>query len=304
MESGLDRALLSLAGLSVGDAFGQNYFAANAEDAIAVRRILPPPWSYTDDTEMALSVVEVLAHRGTIDQDALADAFSRRYRARPNRGYGGSAHRILRDLGSGVSWPMASRAAFEGEGSKGNGAAMRVAPLGAFFADDLDRVAVEARRSAEVTHAHQDAQAGAVAVAIAAGLAWRRRDDRAENRGLRLLEDVFARTPPGETRAGIARAIGIPLEYSVETAASALGNGSQMLSSDTVPLALWCCARHLDDFQAALWTAVSALGDRDTTCAIVGGIVAPAVGPVGLPAHWLAAREPLDLHISAEASRP
>jgi ADP-ribosylglycohydrolase len=62
---------------------------------------------------------------------------------------------------------------------------------------------------------------------------------------------------------------------------------------DTVPFALWCAARHLDDFAAALWTTVSGLGDRDTTCAIVGGIVALAVGEAGIPAEFLAAREPL-----------
>jgi hypothetical protein len=38
---------------------------------------------------------------------------------------------------------------------------------------------------------------------------------------------------------------------------------------------------------------VSALGDRDTTCAIVGGVVSLQVGEAGLPAAWLDAREPL-----------
>ena len=42
-----------------------------------------------------------------------------------------------------------------------------------------------------------------------------------------------------------------------------------------------------------LVAAVSGLGDRDTTCAIVGGIVA-ATG-AAIPPDWLAAREPLDL---------
>jgi len=42
-----------------------------------------------------------------------------------------------------------------------------------------------------------------------------------------------------------------------------------------------------------MWATVSALGDRDTTCAIVGGIVACYTGVVGIPPDWLAAREPL-----------
>jgi ADP-ribosylglycohydrolase len=62
---------------------------------------------------------------------------------------------------------------------------------------------------------------------------------------------------------------------------------------DTVPFALWCAAQHLDDYEAALWLTVSGLGDRDTTCAIVGGIVALFTGTDGIPAEWRHAREPL-----------
>jgi ADP-ribosylglycohydrolase len=57
---------------------------------------------------------------------------------------------------------------------------------------------------------------------------------------------------------------------------------------------LWCAARHIDNFEEALWNTVSGLGDRDTTCAIVGGIVALAVGHAGIPSAFVEAREPLD----------
>jgi hypothetical protein len=40
-----------------------------------------------------------------------------------------------------------------------------------------------------------------------------------------------------------------------------------------------------------MWATVSALGDRDRNCAIVGGIVACAVGALGIPPDWIAARE-------------
>ena len=60
-----------------------------------------------------------------------------------------------------------------------------------------------------------------------------------------------------------------------------------------MPFALWCAARHLDDDEEALGLTVSGLGDRDTTCAIVGGIVACYVGEEGIPVAWLQAREPL-----------
>jgi hypothetical protein len=41
------------------------------------------PWPYTDDTTMALAILEVLGEFGRIDQDALAQRFAARYRAAP-----------------------------------------------------------------------------------------------------------------------------------------------------------------------------------------------------------------------------
>lgn len=288
----LERARLALEGLALGDAFGQCFFTFSnpefVEGLIEARAEPAPPWLYTDDTAMALSVYEVLAETGRLDQDQLARAFARRYVEEPRRGYGGGAHTLLRQLADGDPWQQAAPALFEGQGSFGNGGAMRVAPLGAYFSDDIDTLVEAARASAEVTHAHPDGQAGAIAIAVAAAFACSRRPEG-------LLAFAHAHTPPGATRDGIAYAAGLPEGCSVRLAASALGTGSLVSSADTVPFSLWCAARCLDDFEAALWLTVAGLGDRDTTCAIVGGIVALAVGRAGLPADWLAAREPLPL---------
>jgi ADP-ribosylglycohydrolase len=61
-----------------------------------------------------------------------------------------------------------------------------------------------------------------------------------------------------------------------------------------VPFAVWSAAHNLDSFEKALWATVSGLGDLDTTCAMVGSIVALAVGREGIPEPWIEAREPLD----------
>ena len=60
-----------------------------------------------------------------------------------------------------------------------------------------------------------------------------------------------------------------------------------------MPFCLWVAARHLDDYQAALVTAIRASGDIDTNAAIVGGIVALATGPDGIPEDWRSDREPV-----------
>jgi ADP-ribosylglycohydrolase len=60
-----------------------------------------------------------------------------------------------------------------------------------------------------------------------------------------------------------------------------------------VPFCLWAAAHHRGSYEEALWTTVSGLGDRDTTCAIVGGIVAMSAGVESIPKIWLESREPL-----------
>lgn len=266
----------SLAGLSVGDALGAQYFVpGNDTDALP-----DPPWPWTDDTEMACSVVTELLEHGTIDHDRLARAFAERYE--PYRGYGGGAVVILRGIRDGVPWREAAGAAFDGQGSCGNGAAMRVAPLGAFFADDPDRVVEEAVRSAEVTHLHPEGVHGAVAVALAA----------AHLGDGPLLDFVLQRLPDSEVRRGVVRAREL-LGRSAGEAAHVLGNGSRETAQLTVPFTLWVAASHLADYPAAITTCVRAGGDVDTTSAIVGGIVAAHTGLGGIPAEWIAAREPL-----------
>ena len=289
----LQRALVALDGLSVGDAFGQQFFIPGMRESCLIGRRLPPPrWLYTDDTVMALAIVETLKLHGTIDQDALVVRFAERYSQEPNRGYGSGAQRLLREIGNGGDWRTQSRALFSGSGSWGNGGAMRVAPLGAYFADNLELVVRQAALSAEVTHAHPEGVAGAIAVAIAA--AWCCRNAGAANPNTRaMLQAVLEHTPASATRLGIEQARDIPLDEWEYTAANLLGNGEKLTAADTVPFCLWCAAAHLDSFTAALWAAMHVEGDIDTNCAIIGGIVASATGRAGIPAEWLRSREGL-----------
>src|SRR5258708_1148053 len=94
----LEAARTSLIGLAVGDAFGSMLDGYGAElERRAAKRVISMkrPWRWTDDTTMALSIVEVLAQHGTIDVDVLAAAFVRRFVAQPNRGYGAGAYGLL-----------------------------------------------------------------------------------------------------------------------------------------------------------------------------------------------------------------
>src|SRR5215468_7976453 len=78
-EERLKRAKVSLEGLALGDAFGDRWFftARHIEPFVPITdRFLPPrPWDFTDDTQMALSIVSILRQYDEINQDALARNF-------------------------------------------------------------------------------------------------------------------------------------------------------------------------------------------------------------------------------------
>jgi ADP-ribosylglycohydrolase len=174
---------------------------------------------------------------------------------------------------------------------------MRVAPLGAYFADDVDLLITQARYSAEVTHAHPEGQVGAIAIALAAAWAWNHRDSAGKADPKELIRFVVDRIPAGETHSGTRRTLEIPFDREPNHVGQMVGNGSKVTAPDTVPLCVWLAARHCWDYQDALWATASAFGDVDTTCAIVGGIVALSSGSASIPKEWIEARGqiPVDL---------
>ena len=281
----LANAIRGLEGLSVGDAFGELFFSLSPYQTSPAD--LPSgPWRWTDDTHMALSIVEILKRHGRIEQDALAQAFARRFAQEPYRGYAGGAMRLLQQVANGADWREISPRLF-GSGSYGNGAAMRVAPVGGYFYDDLIRAADEARLSAVVTHAHLEGQAGAIAVAVAAAIAA----NKPLPTGKDFLKEILPYMPESVTKERIQKAIEIPPDE-LHEAIQQLGTGSEVTAQDTVPFCLWSAAYHLEDFEGALWWTVKGMGDCDTTCAIVGGIV--ALSAPEIPALWLKRRETLN----------
>jgi ADP-ribosylglycohydrolase len=95
--------------------------------------------------------------------------------------------------------------------------------------------------------------------------------------GAERLQDTY-------TRDCLAKAAALPADTTVEAAVEAVGSGQRVCAHDTVPFAVWCALRTPEHYENALWLTVSGLGDRDTTCAMVGGIL----GAAGLapPFDW------------------
>lgn len=298
MMTQIERARISLEGLTIGDCFGETFFvgfagfkdkAMSLKDLIAQRELAITDWFWTDDSQMAFSVFNNLKTFGEIEQTALAYSFADRYEV--GRGYGSGMHELMRRFRSGETWHEAAPSLFEGQGSWGNGSAMRVAPIGAYFAEDLKKVCEEAEKSAVVTHTHEEAIVGAQAIALAAALAWQFKQDGVRPSRAEFIDAILPYLAPSETTSKIRRARDLYSGILTQHAADILGNGIQISCPDTVPFCLFCAGEFLDDYEEAMWQTVSALGDRDTTCAIVGGIVVMFAGTDSIPQTWLEKRE-------------
>ena len=287
-------AFASLRGLALGDGFGERWFFHQRQVAQEmIRHRTTPgdkPWQWTDDTALALALLRVLTEHGQVEQQELAASFAEIYAADPYRRFGHGMHQLLPKLGEDPgNWATYARTLFNGEGSLGNGAAMRAAPLGAWFRRDPEAAVAQAVLAAEVTHAHPEGIAGGVAVAAAAALAAG--DGEAPGsapapKPAAFLTATAELTPGGVIRDGLLRAAELAPETSVPEAVAVLGSGKRIRASDTVPFAVWTAAHRLDSLTDALWMTAEGFGDVDTTCAITGGIVAARTGLRGVSEHW------------------
>jgi ADP-ribosylglycohydrolase len=285
----LARARVALEGLSVADALGAFFeFNGNNNDWIQSHYVPQIRWHYTDDTNMALSLYTVLRDHARVEQDALAHSFGLHYDR--TRGYGMSMHKLLPRYANGENWRDLAPRVFRGTGSYGNGGAMRIAPLGAYYADDMNLLVAEAEKATVVTHAHPEAIAGATAAAVMTAFAFL---PDAPTTPADFIMAVASHTPESHVRDGLMRGILISADTSLHQAAEQLGNGRHISAMDTVPLTVWITATRRASYPDAIWACIEAGGDADTLAAITGGAVIGAVGQDGVPADWQRYREPL-----------
>lgn len=188
--------------------------------------------TFTDDSVLTVAVAEwILTGRNLVD---LLHSYTATY---PGRGYGGMFHRWARHR---VREPY---------NSFGNGAAMRVSPVGFAF-ETMEDVLAWSKRSAEVTHNHPEGIRGAQATAVAIYLARRIRD---KDRIRRTIESQFEY----DLSAGVDQ---IRPTYDFDETCQG-----------TVPQAL-ASFFESSSFEDALRNAISLGGDADTVACIAGGV--------------------------------
>jgi len=274
MKNKLLLASKSLIGISIGDAFGESFFGGeNLMKSSIHQKIIPESsLDFTDDTIMAIALYKSFEKFGEIDQDFLAEEFTKNYYLDINRGYGPSMHQYFREVKSGENWKKVSYSKFEGQGSMGNGGAMRAAIIGAYFYDDLDKLKYNAELSCGVTHANKEAIEGTKTIALAAAFAIQEKLELIELDQQSFTQKIQNELDDSDMKSKLNKALYLDGNPSIELLVKTLGNGIRMTAQDTVPIVIWMLSRYRKDFEKCLWNTVSVLGDRDTTCAMAGGV--------------------------------
>ncbi|UFH30522.1 ADP-ribosylglycohydrolase family protein [Chryseobacterium sp. C-71] len=264
----------SLTGLSIGDAFGESFFGEESLMKTYIHQKILPETSldFTDDTIMAIAVFKSLGKFGVINQEFLAEEFTKNYFLDIKRGYGPSMHQYFRAVKSGENWKEVSYSKFEGQGSMGNGGAMRASVIGAHFYDDLNQLKINAELSCEVTHANKEAIEGTKAIALAAAFAIQEKLGIKKYSQEEFIQKIQDELNDSDMKSKLNKVIHLNGNPSIELLVKTLGNGIKMTAQDTVPLVIWMLSRYRNNFEECLWNTVSALGDRDTTCAMAAGI--------------------------------
>lgn len=295
----IELAQKALLGVSIGDAFGDSFFGEQQLilDSIHSRKIPETQWEFTDDTVMSIAIFEELKNFGDIDQNRLIHRFCDNHDLDNTRGYGATVRRILREIQEGGNWKEVAENAFDGQGSMGNGAAMRVCPIGAYYFDDLQKVKHLAMKSAEITHSNIEAITGAIAIAVGTALTTKMKLESCILTPIEFIDQILNELPDTDTKSKIAKSKEISLGYQIETIKSILGNGTNMTAQDTVLFAIWCAAHHLESLNEGLWKAVSILGDRDTICAMVGGIIIMSSKPENISEEWVNSVEKIETSV-------
>jgi poly(ADP-ribose) glycohydrolase ARH3 len=279
----------SFIGTFIGDALGMPVEGMSAEHIERQYGLLTEMvearlgrGTYTDDTQMMIGVAESLVRYPEFDGGDMIKTFMENFQS--IRGYGYGTKRVLALVKSGVDWRKASGYVFKG-GSYGNGAAMRIAPVGCLLWNQQTKIPELAKKTSSLTHNHKLAIEGAtlVAVTIAEVILARHRGGLKKEEIFKALNYSCASK---EYKSKLTQInFFLQQEISVKVAAKQLGVSS--ISYESVPTAIYAFLANAESFEKALISAVNVGGDADTIGAITGAIAGAYHGLSQIPNRWL-----------------
>ena len=272
-------------GLALGDAMGYPieflkmdkittiYGTSGIQDA-------PDPAIYSDETQTTLALAESLIEAGDQDIDSIMRVFTRHLITWNNspdntRHPGHTVSEAVRTMEAGVHWKES------GANAKGNGAVIRVAPIGFFYQNDPDKLREVAVATGLATHNNEVSNAASIGAAYMIKLAL---DGVPPDQYVNLIRE-FTRDTSEEFDDWLLR-IGHVAGWGDEFAATNhLGHG--WVAHETVAVAIYCCLRYPDDFAKAVQLAVNTDGDSDSLGSVTGGLLGALNGLSVLPDGWI-----------------
>jgi ADP-ribosyl-[dinitrogen reductase] hydrolase len=279
-----DKAVGALLGLAVGDALGGPVENARADElggSFAEMTGGGPddlrPGQGTGDTSMVLALATSLVERGGYDPDAALSSYVDWYRADPP-GMSDHMRQVLGSVGDGADAYRATSALhFDGAVTSGNGAVMRVTPIGVAFAGRDD--ALRDATVADAALTHFDPLAGKVALLHNQVLSW------VLTGGSKLAYNQLKNPEWLDDRVEdvVIPAVAGAMGYAVALAREEPGSA---LASIAIALAAFFNA---DDFEKGVVWAVNLGGDADTNGAVTGALLGARLGAAAIPERWLAA---------------
>lgn len=327
--SSLDRSRGSFLGLAIGDALGapleglslqqiRSHYGVVCDyvDGSKAWKKKPYRWRYpglySDDTQQALVLADVLIATGRVEPGRVAEYYLAL--ATPeqpflgaHRGVGRSFRQVVHDLKRGVSPEEA------GQDSAGIGAAMRIAPVAVALGSDPDAMFDSVMSASLMTHRDFRSLAGAMAVAIAVRRLMNG-DTREPSFALWLAADV-ARAERRIAERFAHKVVGLPrhlhsLSRSIANVESlvdmprcqalvALVDEANCHGAEPEcrrptmgfpPACIPACVYFLlttENFEDALTEIVNQGGDADTAGAILGAMAGAHYGEGAIPERWL-----------------
>jgi ADP-ribosylglycohydrolase len=218
----------------------------------------------SDDTQLTLGTCEAIVESGA-EPEAIARQMLAWFRAGEITGIGASTLKAMRDLDAGVHWASAGA---RRERAAGNGAAMRAAPLAFVLDPSNPQDRTRLRDIARITHHHDEAYVGALAVVLAVrraaiGRDWASQEISPELPDSRVRDYLISGASLGSLSAVVQQL------------------GSSGFVAETVVVAFEL-ARQIctTGFKTAIYALNEMGGDTDTIGAIAGQIAGAALGTV------------------------
>ena len=280
----LDRAIGAVIGSAVGDALGAGYEFVPAPEPGDVT-MLPgtltgePAGYWTDDTAMAIAILEVAGTLGTLTSEhaavAVGERFLEWYRSGP-RDVGNQIRAVLSRATTGEDLASAAAAEQESDPDRaGNGSLMRTGPVALAHLGDEEGLASAARAMSALTHPNPYALDACVLWTLAIDHAIRTGELAGPRVGLHLIEE--ARRAQWEQWIDDAESLD-PRRFSP--------NGYVVTALQAAWSAIHSTRESPDHLVSGLRQAVSIGNDTDTVAAIAGSLLGARYGVSSVPFEW------------------